>query len=145
MTTKTLPPIPPKLQALGRSVVRWLEDAIKVITTADSTLGTHTALEAAHGSNGTIIGANDTATTSTRGLMLVAAASANAGTTSVSVTSADATAASPAYVQAQVQSVVTLANETKADVNQLATDLNTAIASLNDLKAKLRTAGIIAT
>lgn len=142
---QTLPPIPPKLQALGRSVVRWLEDAIKVITTADSTLGTHTALTTAHGSNGDIIGANDTATTGTRGLMLVAAASADAATSSVSVTSANAAPASAGYVQVEAQSTVTLANEIKGDVNALVTDVNTIAASLNDLKAKLRSAGIIST
>lgn len=141
----TLPPIPPKLQALGRSVVRWLEDAIKVITTADSTLGTHTALTTAHGSNGQIVGKNDVATTTARGLMLVAAASGNAATSTVSVTSANAATQTAAYVQADVQSIATLANETKGDVNQLVTDLNTVAASLNDLKAKLRTAGILST
>lgn len=141
----TLPPIPPKLQALGRSVVRWLEDAIKVITTADSTLGTHTALTTAHGSNGQIVGANDIASTTARGIVFRAAASGDASASAVSVTSPNAATQSGVYVQADVQTIATLANETKGDVNQLTTDLNTAIASLNDLKAKLRAAGIIAT
>lgn len=130
----TLPPIPPKLQGLGRSVVRWLEDAIRVITTADSTLGTHTALTTAHGSNGVIIGSNDTATTSTVGLVRMSAASANSA---VVVTSADATAAGAAYSQAQAASVVALVNELKGDVNTL-------VADLNDLKTKMRAAGLLA-
>ena len=142
---QTLPPIPPKLQALGRSVVRWLEDAIKVITTADSTLGTHTALTSAHGANGDIVGFGDIATTTDEGLVLMAAASVNASTSSVSVTSANAATQTAGYVQADVQSIATLANETKGDVNQLVTDLNAAIASINDLKTKLRAAGVLST
>ena len=141
----TLPPIPPKLQALGRSVVRWLEDAIKVITTADSTLGAHTALTSAHGSNGAIIGASDLATAAVAGLVKKAATSSDAASSAVSVTAADATSAGAAYSQAQVNSIVTVANETKADVNTLVTDVNAIAAALNDLKAKLRTAGILST
>lgn len=141
----TLPPIPPKLHALGRSVVRWLEDAIKVITTADTTLGTHTALTTAHGSNGAIVGANDAATTSSRGVVFKSATSADASSSSVAISAADATTAGAAYNQTQVNSIVTLANETKADVTQIVTDLNAAISALNDLKAKLRTAGVLST
>jgi len=141
----TLPPIPPKLQALGRSVVRWLEDAIKVITTADTTLSTHTALTTAHGANGAIVGANDLATTSTAGLVKKAVASSDASSSGVSVASADVAAAGAAYSQAHTNTIVTLANETKADVNTLVSDLNAAVASLNDLKARLRTAGILST
>lgn len=140
-----LPPIPPKLQALGRSVVRWLEDAIKVITTADTTLATHTALTDAHGSNGTIIGANDTATTGTAGLVLKATASTAAASSTVSVTSADVAAAGAAYSQAHTNTIVTLANETKADVNTLVTDVNALATALNDLRSKLQTAGILST
>lgn len=141
----TLPPIPPKLQALGRSVVRWLEDAIKVITTADTTLATHTAMTSAHGANGDIIGASDLATTSVAGLVNKATASTDAASSAVSVTSADATTATGTYSQTQVNSIVTLANETKADVNTLVTDVNAIASSLNDLKARLRTAGVLST
>ncbi|TXH43641.1 MAG: hypothetical protein E6Q97_33815 [Desulfurellales bacterium] len=141
----SLPPIPPKLQALGRSVVRWLEDAIKVITTADTTLATHTALTDAHGSNGTIVGANDLATTGTAGLVKKSTASTDASSSAVSVTSADVAAAGAAYSQAHTNTIVTLANETKADVNTLVTDVNAIATSLNDLKARLRTAGVLST
>lgn len=140
-----LPPIPPKLQALGRSVVRWLEDAIKVITTADTTLATHTALASAHSSNGDIIGADDLATTGTAGLVKEAVASADASSSAVSVAAADVAAAGAAYSQAHTNTIVTLVNETKADVNTLVTDVNAIVTSLNDLKARLRTAGTLST
>lgn len=141
----TLPPIPPKLQALGRSVVRWLEDAIKVITTADTTLGTHTALTSAHGSNGDIIGSSDLATTGTAGLVKQAVASTDASSSAVSVAAADVASAGAAYSQAHINTIVTLVNETKADVNTLVTDVNALATSLNDLKARLRTAGVLST
>ncbi len=65
-----------------------------------------------------------------------ALASADAVASSVSVTSANAT---------DLATVITLANELKADVNQLVTDLNAVVTSLNELKANLRTSGLLAT
>lgn len=67
-----------------------------------------------------------------------ATASANASASTVSVTSADADATYDSGEQA-------LLNELKGDVNQLVTDLNAAISSLNDLKANLRSSGVLAT
>ena len=54
------------------------------------------------------------------------------------VTSADATTAGVSYDQSQVQSIVTLANEIKADYNA-------ARASINTLLAKLETLGLLKT
>lgn len=140
-----LPPIPPKLQPLGRVVVRWLQDAIQLIAQSDTTLGAHTALSSAHGATGAIVGNGDLATTSAYGVVRKAAASADASASTASVTSADATSAGASYNQTVANSAVTLVNEVKADVNTLAADLNAAITSLNDLKARLRTAGVLST
>lgn len=68
------------------------------------------------------------------GVAAVASSDATAASPSaVSVTSADATAAGVGYVQAQAASVVTLANETKADLNTLVTDVNAIEAKVNIL------------
>lgn len=114
-------------------------------------ISTHTGASAAHGSNGAIIGANDLATLLLAGLvkkMEQVADAVNATGSPVSVTSPDATAAPVAYDQVQVETIVVLANETKADVNTLVTNLNTVVTEvnaivtqLNDLIAKSKTAG----
>lgn len=138
-----LPPIPPKLQGLGRSVVRWLQDVVRIITTSDTTLATHTALTSAHGATGTIVGTGNVATAGTAGVVLKAAASTDASSSAVAVSSPDAATQGVSYSQANVQSIATLANELKADVTTVVTDLNAVASSLNDLKAKLRAAGIM--
>ena len=84
-----------------------------------------------------------TASTAASGLVKQAATSADASPSTVAVASADAATQGGAYVQADVQSIATLANELKADVNTLVTNLNAVVTSLNDLKAKLRTAGAL--
>jgi len=94
-------------------------------------LDTHEALTTAHGVTGDNIGTEDYAQTLIGGAVLLAALVNDAADSAVSVDSPDAT---------DLPSVITLANETKADVNQLVTDLNAAIAQLNDLIAKMKTA-----
>ena len=69
---------------------------------------------------------------------------ASATASTVSITSATAATQTGAYVQADVQSIATLANELKSDVNTLVTDLNNLItiqnldrALVNELKSKI--------
>ncbi len=69
---------------------------------------------------------------------------AAASTSSVAVASADAATQGVGYVQADVQSIATLANELKADLTTLVTNVNSLIAIqnldralVNELKAKL--------
>lgn len=103
-------------------------------------IDTHTALESAHGSNGNVVGFNDIATDAIVGLvkrMQIVADAVDATSSSVVVSSPNATAAPAAYDQAQVQTIVTLANETKADVNTLASDLNTVVTEVNAIVTKL--------
>lgn len=101
---------------------------------------THVAAESAHGATGDIVGTDDYATALVGGTVLLAAAVANAVASTVSVTSPDATAAPAAYNQAQAQSVVTLANEMKGDINTLVTNLNAVVAQLNALLTSERAA-----
>lgn len=75
------------------------------------------------------------AAVATRGLVLEAANVADAVASTVSVDSADAT---------DLPTVITLANELKADVNTLVTDVNAAIIQLNATLASIQAAGQMA-
>lgn len=110
------------------------------IDTLQTDLAAHVAETSAHGATGNIVGTDNYASASIGGTVLLAAAVADAVDSTVDVTSPDATAAPAAYNQTQVQSIVTLANETKADLNQLVLDVNAAISQLNALLASMRTA-----
>lgn len=126
-------------------------DIIDAVNANDITMNNHIGAESAHGSNGSVVGFNDTATDAIVGLvkrMQIVADAVDATSSSVVVSSPNATAAPAAYDQAQVQTIVTLANETKDDVNTLVTNLNTVVTEvnaivtqLNDLIAKSKTAG----
>ena len=101
------------------------------ISTNASNLTTHENDTSAHGATGNNVGTLDYASAGTGGVVLRAVKVTNAVDSTVSVDSPDATVAPLVYDQAQIQTIVTLANETKGDVNQLVTDVNAAIAQLN--------------
>ena len=107
------------------------DNAQSAIDEVDSDLDAHIADDAAHGVTGNNVGTLDYASAGTGGVVLRAVKVTDAVDSTVSVDSPDATAAPIAYDQAQIQAIVTLANETKGDVNQLVTDVNAAIAQLN--------------
>ena len=101
------------------------------IGTNATNLTNHEALTTAHGVTGDNVGTLDFATVGTGGVVNLAAEVVDAVASTVSVTSPDAT---------DLPSVITLANETKGDVNQLVTDLNAVVTQLNALLANMRTA-----
>lgn len=100
------------------------------IDEVDFDLTTHEALTSAHGVTGNNVGTEDYASSLIGGVVLEAANVTDAVASTVSVVSPDAT---------DLPTVLTLANETKADVNQLVTDLNNAIAQLNAFLAANQT------
>ena len=117
-----------------------IEQVIEAVNDNELTMNNHISAESAHGSNGNVIGSNDTATETVAGLvkmMALVADAVNATSSTISVDSPDATTAPGAYDQAQVESIVTLANETKADVNLLVTDLNTVVTEVNAIVTQL--------
>ena len=91
------------------------EDSQAAIDEVDFDLKTHEALTSAHGVTGNNVGTEDYASSSIGGVVLEAANVVDAIESTVSVDSPDAT---------DLATVITLANETKADLNQLVTDLN---------------------
>ena len=105
----------------------------------------HVSDDSAHGVSGNNVGTGNYCSSSTGGVVNLAALTSDATDSTVEVTSPDATASPAAYDQVIAQTSVTLVNELKADVTQLTTDLNAAIAQLNDLLAKQKTAKQMAT
>ncbi len=110
------------------------------VDTVETNLSNHVNAESAHGATGDIVGTGNYAQAGVGGVVLLANPVANAVASTVSVTSPDATAAPATYNQAQAQSVVTLVNEMKGDVNTLVANLNAAITQLNALLAAERSA-----
>jgi len=110
------------------------------IADLDTNFDAHVAADAAHGSNGDIVGFNDLATEILRGLVLQMDLVNNAVNSSTSAVGS-ANAQTGVYVQADVQSIADLANSTKTAVNTLVTDVNNVVTQLNDLIAKSKTAG----
>ncbi len=144
----TDPPIRIPSEFKSRETQRWGRD-----------LQSHRDQTSAHGAAGNLfgtgditgdpVGAEDFATETAGGVVLKAAASANAGASGVSVDSADISGSADLtydFVERDMlNALLTLANELKADVNTLVTNHNSLKDSLNDLKAKERTAGQLAT
>ena len=67
----------------------------------------------------------------------VGVTAADAAVSGVAVTAAAAPAPGPVYVPSEVAAIATLANEIKADVNQLVADANSTAVLANELKGDL--------
>lgn len=126
--------------AIAQNASDIAANAAEIVLLADS-LDLHVNAFEAHGSNGNIVGFNDVANESTRGLVKRMSSISDAVSSTVDITTADIGAAPAAYDQAYTQSVTDLTNENKAAINQLASDLNDAIAVLNNLLAESKTSG----
>jgi len=94
------------------------------ITSVTDNFNTHNASNSQHGVTGNNVGTGDFAQASVGGVVFIAVNVADATASTVSVDSPDAT---------DLPTVITLANETKADLNQLVIDVNAAISQLNAL------------
>lgn len=103
-----------------------------------SDLNNHTSANQAHGSTGNIIGTGDFATRLIGGTVLLTEKTDNATLSSAGVSTPDAASAGAAYDQAQINSIVDLANANKSAINQTVSDLNAAINKFNELLTKMR-------
>jgi len=110
------------------------------ITTNTTNLTNHESDGSAHGVTGDNVGTLDYCSLTVGGTALLCEPRADSSSTSEQITQGNATVAPAAYNQAQVQSIVGLANDTKAKYNQLETDFQALLTAHNDLLAKLRTA-----
>ena len=110
------------------------------ITTNTTNLTNHEADNSAHGVSGDNVGTLDYCSLSVGGVALLCESRGNSSSTAEQITQANATVAPAAYNQVQIQTIVSLANDTKEKYNQLETDFQTLLTAHNDLLAKLRTA-----
>jgi hypothetical protein len=127
----------------AQDIAKNAEDILtnaNAISTVASNLNTHVIATEAHGSNGDIVGFNDTATELLYGLVKRMANISDAVTTSVNIATADIGSAPATYDQGYTQSVTDLTNENKAAINQLASDFNDAVTVLNNLLSESQTA-----
>lgn len=122
-----------------------IEANAQAILLLSNSLDAHVNASQAHGSNGDIVGFNDVADELFVGLVKRMASIADAVDTTVNISTADIGTAPATYDQAYTQSVTNLTNENKAAINQLASDLNNAIAVLNNLLAESKTSGQMTT
>lgn len=122
-----------------------IEANAQAIVLLVNSLDAHINARQAHNSNGDIVGFNDTAAESTVGLVARMASIADAVDTAVDITTPDIGSAPAAYDQVYAQSVTNLTNENKVAINQLASDLNDAIAVINNLLAESKTSGQMTT
>lgn len=130
--------------AIAQNSIDIAANANAIILLANS-LDSHVNSSQAHGSNGDIVGFNDVADETIVGLVKRMASISDAVETTVDITTADIGAAPTAYDQVYTQSVTDLTNENKAAINQLSSDLNDAIAVLNNLLAESKTSGQMTT
>lgn len=145
--TESIGNIDDELLGVGATI----ELIIEAVNDNEITMNNHIDADTAHDSNGAIIGADDLATLLAAGLVKMSVLvddAVNATSSSVSVDSPDVSTAPVAYDQVHIESIVALANETKAKVNILVTDFNTVVTEvdaivtqLNDLITKSKTAG----
>ena len=110
------------------------------ISTNATNLTNHEADTSAHGVTGVNVGTLDYCSLSVGGVALLCESRSNSSSTAEQVTQANATVAPAAYNQVQIQTIVSLANDTKEKYNQLESDFQTLLTAHNDLLTKLRTA-----
>lgn len=99
----------------------------------------HVAATEAHGSNGNVVGTDNYCTEAVGGTVLLAGAVTDNAASAVVVTSTP-NAAPAAYSQADAATWVAMLNELKADVNQLASDHNDLVLTVNQSNATERAA-----
>lgn len=111
------------------------------LTETSNSLTSHIDQTEAHGANGDIIGSNDIATESVKGLVNRMAALALAAESTSGVIHADAPSAPASYSQSHTQELVDLSNANKASINSLVTDFNNAVIVLNNLITRNKSSG----
>jgi len=103
-------------------------------------LAAHIADDSAHGVTGVVVGTEDYCTDLIGGVVLLMDIVADAVASTAEVVLADLASAPVAYDQAYVDLQSGLINDLKAKHNTMLTDINAAIAQINDLIAKAKTA-----
>lgn len=100
----------------------------------------HVESDSEHGVTGDNVGTEDFCTELIGGVVLLSELVNNAADSTQQITLVDITAAPASYNQTYTQTLASMANDTKAKHNQLVLDLNAAIAQINDIISKAKTA-----
>lgn len=110
------------------------------ISTNATNFEEHNTSTTEHGVTGNNVGDENFCTELIGGVVLLMELVANAASSSETIALADIAAAPAAYNQSYIQTLATMANETKLRHNNMLSDLNNAITQLNDLISKSQTA-----
>ena len=110
------------------------------IVTIQDGLTDHVLSTSEHGVTGDNVGTEDFCQELIGGVVLLCALVADAAASAAEVTIADVGSAPAAYQQGYADLQTNLINDVKAKHNTMLTDLNNAVAQLNDLIAKMKTA-----
>lgn len=111
----------------------------------DVELFNHETLYTAHGSNGNIVGFNDTSSETLYGLVKRCALISNVAMATTVITTADIAAAPSAYDQTYTNTMASLINENKAKLNSIVTDLGNVVTTINNILAKMKIANQMTT
>lgn len=114
------------------------------VTIVAEALDDHEADDTAHGSNGSVIGADDTATELSAGLVKMSSAITDAANTTASAVSA-VSSAPAAYDQTYIDTLASAINAQSDAINQIITDYDSLAAKLNALLAAERLSGQLST
>jgi len=110
------------------------------IATNASNFDTHNTSNTEHGVSGNSVGTEDFCTILVGGVVLLMELVNDAVDSTQTIVLADIAAAPAVYDQTFTDTMVAMANDTKAKHNQLVTDMNLVVTQLNDLIAKSKTA-----
>jgi len=110
------------------------------ITTNATNLTNHENSDSEHGVTGNNVGTGDFCTEILGGVVFLMETVTNAVNSTETIALPDIAAAPAAYSQTYANTLAAMANDTKAKHNQLVLDLNLAIAQINDIIAKAKTA-----
>lgn len=110
------------------------------ITSVTNNFNAHNSSSSQHGVTGNNVGTGDFCTTSVGGVVELMALVSDAIQSTQTIVLPDIAAAPATYDQAHIQTLVDMANDTKAKHNQLVTDFNNAVTQLNELIANSKTA-----
>ena len=110
------------------------------IVVVQNNLDGHESNDSAHGVSGTNVGTTDYCTQTVGGVVLLALSVADASTSTTTITTLDIAAAPVLYDQAYTDTQANLANECKAKINSIISDIDNIKNQLNEFIASSKAA-----
>ena len=110
------------------------------ITSVTNNFNSHNSSNSQHGVSGVNVGTEDYCTELVGGVALLCQLVSDAVSSTATISLSDIASAPATYDQTHIDTLVTMANDTKAKHNTLVSDLNGAVTQINDIIAKMKTA-----